>query len=116
MVFWHTLLDEIEELSPKNQVKLLNSLEEKRFRRIGGLKDIESDLRVITSSNKDLPKEIKEKRFREDLFYRINALSINIPPLRERKEDILPLTHYFLKKEREEKRRDYFLTNKAKIS
>jgi two-component system, NtrC family, response regulator AtoC len=90
------LLDEIRELSLDMQVKLLRVLEEKRFYRLGGTKEISVDVRVVAASNKELAREVEEGRFREDLFYRLNVASIRIPPLRSRKEDIDALAQSFL--------------------
>jgi two-component system, NtrC family, response regulator AtoC len=90
------LLDEIRELSLDMQVKLLRVLEEKRFYRLGGTKEISVDVRVIAASNKELNREVEEGRFREDLFYRLNVASVRIPPLRNRKEDIGELATAFL--------------------
>jgi DNA-binding NtrC family response regulator len=90
------LLDEIRELSLEMQVKLLRVLEEKRFYRLGGTKEISVDVRVIAASNRDLAKEAEEGRFREDLFYRLNVATVRIPPLRDRKEDIPELVSAFL--------------------
>lgn len=90
------LLDEIRELSLDMQVKLLRVLEEKRFYRLGGTKEISVDVRVIAASNKELSREVEEGRFREDLFYRLNVASVRIPPLRNRKEDIGELATSFL--------------------
>jgi len=92
-------LDEIGELSLNLQVKLLRVIQEKSFHRLGGNKKIEIDVRFIASTNRDLRKMIREKKFREDLFYRLNVISILIPPLRERKEDIPDLVDYFFKEE-----------------
>ena len=89
-------LDEIGDLSLDAQAKLLRVLQEKRFERLGGNKPIEIDVRIISATNKDLLKEIKKGKFREDLFFRINVLPISIPPLRERKEDIPILVEEFL--------------------
>ena len=89
-------LDEIGEMPLNLQVKLLRVLEEKRICRLGGVKEIPVDFRIICASNKDLSKEVHEKRFRLDLFYRINTGSIRIPPLRERRDDILPLAFHFV--------------------
>jgi len=91
------LLDEIGELSPEAQVKLLRVLQEKKFFRIGGTKEISVDVRVIVSTNKILEEEIEKGNFREDLFYRLNVARIKIPPLRERKEDIIPFANLFIK-------------------
>jgi DNA-binding NtrC family response regulator len=90
------LLDEVRELSLEMQVKLLRVLEEKRFYRLGGTKEISVDVRVIAASNKDLAKEVEAGRFREDLYYRLNVATIKIPPLRNRKEDIPELVSAFL--------------------
>jgi len=88
--------DEIGELSPHLQVKLLRMLEERKIRRVGGQKEIEIDVRILAATNKDLKKAVSDKKFREDLFYRLNTIQIHVPPLRERKEDIIPLANYFL--------------------
>jgi DNA-binding NtrC family response regulator len=90
------LLDEIRELSLDMQVKLLRVLEEKRFYRLGGTKEISVDVRVIAASNKELAREVEEGRFREDLFYRLNVASVRIPPLRSRREDVGELSGTFL--------------------
>ena len=89
-------LDEIGEMSPALQAKLLRVLEHKTFRRLGGTRDITVDLRIIAATNKDLKLAIQEKQFREDLYYRLNVLRIEVPPLRERGKDTLILAHYFL--------------------
>ena len=89
-------LDEIGEMPLVLQAKLLRVLEEQTFRRLGGLKDIQVDLRVITATNRDLREAIREGRFRLDLYYRLNVILLAIPPLRERKDDILPLTRSFI--------------------
>ncbi len=91
-------LDEIGELDIYLQVKLLRVLQEKEFERIGSNKTIKIDVRFIAATNKDLEEEVKKGNFREDLFYRLNVVNIYIPPLRERKEDILLLAEHFLKK------------------
>lgn len=91
-------LDEIGELTPTTQVKLLRFLQEKTFVAIGCTKERKVDVRVIAATNRDIEKEVVEKRFREDLYFRLNVLKIQIPPLRERKEDIELLANYFLKK------------------
>lgn len=90
------LLDEVGELSLDMQVKLLRVLEEKKFFRLGGTRELEVDVRVIAATNRDLHKEVEAGRFREDLYYRLNVASIKIPPLRSRKEDIAALTFAFL--------------------
>ena len=89
-------LDEIGEIPLEMQVKLLRVLQEKEFDRIGGLKTIEVDIRLISATNSELEKKIQKGAFREDLFYRLNVVPIQLPPLRERKEDIPLLVNYFL--------------------
>ena len=91
-------LDEIGEISPKTQVNLLRILDEKSFMRVGGMEQITVDVRVVSATNRDLKKAIREGTFREDLFYRLNVVSIQLPPLRERKEDIPLLANHFLGK------------------
>jgi two-component system, NtrC family, response regulator AtoC len=89
-------LDEVSEMSPNSQAKFLRVLQERVFRRVGGTRDIRVDLRVITATNRPLETRVKEGQFREDLFYRLNVIPIHIPPLRERREDIIPLARHFL--------------------
>ncbi len=89
-------LDEICELSPSLQSKLLRAHQERAFRRVGGREEIKVDVRIIAATNKDIEKEVREKRFREDLYYRINVVRINVPPLRERRGDIELLVQYHL--------------------
>src|SRR5687767_7118061 len=91
-------LDEIGELDIALQAKLLRALQEKEIRRVGGVREIPIDVRVLAATNRDLLKMTEEKRFREDLYYRLNVLSIEIPPLRERRSDIPILIEYFVKK------------------
>lgn len=91
-------LDEIGELPKDMQVKLLQVLQDQTFERVGGIRTIKVDVRIITATNRDLLKEIKEGNFREDLYYRLNVVPIKMPPLRERKEDIAPLAYYFLER------------------
>ena len=91
-------LDEIGEINPNVQVKLLRVLQEKKFERVGGEDTIEVDVRVISATNKKLEDEVKEKRFREDLYFRLKGIEITVPPLRERKEDIPLLLNNFLQK------------------
>jgi PAS domain S-box-containing protein len=89
-------LDEIGEIPLMLQAKLLRVLEEQSFRRLGGLKDIKLDLRVVAATNKNLREAVKEGAFRQDLYFRLNVIQITIPALRERKDDILPLTRFFI--------------------
>jgi DNA-binding NtrC family response regulator len=89
-------LDEIGEMTPALQAKLLRFLEEKTFKRVGGVGDIRVDVRVIAATNRNLEEEVKKGRFREDLYYRLNVLPIVLPPLRARADDIPPLVHYFI--------------------
>jgi two-component system, NtrC family, response regulator AtoC len=89
-------LDEIGELSPLLQAKLLRVLEDQLIRRVGGVRDIQVDVRVIAASNRDLDREVRESRFRQDLYYRLAIIAICLPSLRERKEDIAPLVQFFL--------------------
>lgn len=91
-------LDEIGDISPSLQVKLLRVLQEKTFEHLGGLASISSDVRVIAATNKNLKKAVEEGEFRQDLYYRLNVVPINLPPLRERREDIEDLIQYFLQK------------------
>lgn len=89
-------LDEVGELSPNMQAKLLHVLQNRSFLRVGGNRPIHLDVRIIAATNCDLEKMVREKKFREDLYYRLNVVSIHIPPLRSRKNDIIPLAQYFL--------------------
>jgi len=89
-------LDEVGEIPLMLQAKLLRVLEEQSFRRLGGLKDIQLDLRVIAATNKNLREAVKEGAFRQDLYFRLNVIQILIPPLRDRAEDIVPLTRFFI--------------------
>jgi two-component system, NtrC family, response regulator PilR len=99
-------LDEIGEMNPLMQVKLLRVLQERTFRRLGGVEEIETSMRVIAATNQDLTKMVADGKFREDLFYRINVIPIQLPPLRERSEDVPLLAEYFLSKYREEMGKD----------
>lgn len=91
-------LDEIGEMSAVMQVKFLRVLQERRFRRVGGLEELQADIRVIAATNQDLGRAVAEGRFREDLYYRINVIPIVLPPLRDRREDIPLLAEHFLAK------------------
>jgi two-component system response regulator PilR (NtrC family) len=95
-------LDEISELPLLMQVKLLRVLQDKEFKRVGGTEDIRVDVRIMSATNKDLEEAVREKRFREDLFYRLNVIQIKLPPLRDRREDIPLLIMHFLKRYSEE--------------
>ena len=89
-------LDEVGELPPSMQAKLLTFLEDRSFKRVGGLQDIEVNVRVAAATNRDLEDEVQKGRFREDLYYRLNVMRIHIPPLRERPEDIPVLCRFYL--------------------
>ena len=89
-------LDEIGEMSPLLQAKLLRVTQDGKFQRVGSNAEIQTNARLLAATNRDLEEEVREGRFREDLFYRLNVVELNIPPLRERREDILPLAHHFL--------------------
>ncbi len=91
-------LDEIGELSPLLQAKLLRVLEDQVIRRVGGIRDMQVEVRVIAASNRDLEKAVREGHFRQDLYYRLAIIAIFIPPLRDRKEDILPLVDFFIER------------------
>ena len=92
------MLDEISEIDIKLQAKLLRAIQEKEIDRVGGSKPIKLNLRIIATSNRELKKEVAEGRFREDLYFRLNIIRVNLPPLRERKEDISSMAEYFVKK------------------
>ena len=91
-------LDEISEMSPNLQVKLLRVIQEREFERVGGVKPIKIDVRIIAATNKNLEEEVAQGRFREDLYYRLNVIPIHLPPLRDRTEDIPILIRHFLEK------------------
>ncbi len=90
-------LDEVADLSPVTQPKILRVLQEGEFERVGGTKTIRVDVRIVTATNRDLAAMVREKRFREDLFYRLNVITINVPPLRDRRGDIPVLAQHFLR-------------------
>jgi len=92
------LLDEISEMDVRLQAKLLRAIQEKEIDRVGGSQPVKVDLRVLATSNKDLKQAVKDGEFREDLLYRLNIINIQIPPLRERQEDIVPLAEFFIDK------------------
>jgi DNA-binding NtrC family response regulator len=89
-------LDEIGEMVPLLQAKLLRFLEEKSFKRVGGAQDIKVDVRVVAATNRSLQEEVKKGHFREDLFYRLNVMSVPLPPLRDRKGDVAPLINHYI--------------------
>lgn len=91
-------LDEIGNVSPAMQMKLLRVLQERQFERVGGTRTLETDVRIIAATNEDLEQAVEAGRFREDLYYRINVIPINLPPLRQRKEDIPLLAQHFVEK------------------
>ena len=91
-------LDEVGEIPRDMQVKLLRVIQEQEFERVGGLKTIKVDVRIIAATNQNLLQQVQAGNFREDLYYRLNVFPIDVPPLRERKEDILPLVDYFMDK------------------
>ena len=90
-------LDEVAEMTPSAQVKLLRVLQERQFTRLGGTRTITVDVRILAATNKDLEKAVAEGEFREDLYYRLNVIRLEIPPLRERREEIPPLVDQFLR-------------------
>jgi len=104
-------LDEIGDMSFNMQAKLLRALQEKRFQRVGGVNKVEVDIRIIASTNKNLERAMREGKFREDLYYRLQVVPITIPPLRERPEDIMPLVRHFVDRYNRE-----FKNNVSRIS
>lgn len=111
-------LDEIGDISPSAQAKILRVLEEKTFRRVGGTKNINVEVRIISATNRDLEQMIAERLFREDLYYRLNTISINLPPLHERGRDILTIAEHFLQKATKKlrgssKNKDYSLSEET---
>jgi len=99
-------LDEIGEINANTQIHLLRALEEKKITRIGSNEEVSVDVRVVTATNRDLRSRVLEGQFREDLYYRLKVVTINLPPLKDRKEDILPLSEHFLKKYASENNKD----------
>jgi two-component system NtrC family response regulator len=91
-------LDEIGELVPALQVKMLRFLQDRKIERVGGTQPIELDVRIVAATNRDLKKDMENHLFREDLYYRLKVVPLELPPLRDRREDIIPLAHYFLKR------------------
>jgi len=95
-------LDEVGEMPPSLQVKLLRVIQEMEFERVGGTKTIKVDVRVLSASNRNLREDVEKGKFREDLYYRLNVININVPSLKERMEDLRPLVHHFIEKYRKE--------------
>jgi two-component system response regulator HydG len=91
-------LDEIGDMSPSTQAKILRVLQEHEFERLGGTRTLRVDVRLIAATNRDLPGMVQTGQFREDLYYRLNVVSIEMPPLRERKDDIVPLANAFIRR------------------
>src|SRR5699024_10947404 len=106
-------LDEVSELPGHLQVKLLRVLQEKEITRVGSTETIPVDVQIITATNKDLKEQVKEGRFREDLYYRINVIPITIPPLRERPEDIPLLAFHFMEQLNKQYHKNYHLAPEA---
>ena len=98
-------LDEIAEMAPQTQAKMLRVLQEREFEPLGSSKTFKVDIRVIVATNKNLEEEIQANRFREDLYFRLNVVIVNVPPLRDRSEDVSLLAYFFLKKYAEKNRR-----------
>jgi transcriptional regulator with PAS, ATPase and Fis domain len=105
-------LDEVGELSPSAQVKVLRVLEEKEYFKVGGVDKKKADIRIIAATNKELESEVKKGNFRDDLYFRLNVVKIEIPPLRERKEDILPLFQFFVERFNEQFRKRFVQISK----
>ena len=105
-------LDEVGELSPSAQVKVLRVLEEKEYFKVGGVDKKKADVRVIAATNKDLESEIKKGNFRDDLYFRLNVVRLQIPPLRERKEDIVPLFRFFVDRYNEQFKKGFVQISK----
>ncbi|RMG59360.1 MAG: sigma-54-dependent Fis family transcriptional regulator [Deltaproteobacteria bacterium] len=92
------LLDEVSEMNPHLQAKLLRAIQEREIDRVGGVKPVPIDVRIVATTNRDLKEEVEKGNFREDLYYRLNVFPVRVPPLRERREDIVPLAEFFAKK------------------
>jgi len=99
-------LDEVGEIPPSMQVKLLRVLQDGTFERLGGTESVHSDVRVVAATNRSLEEEVKAGRFREDLYYRLNVIPVEVPPLRDRREDVPLLAHHFLRKYAEKNRKE----------
>ncbi|NPV52112.1 MAG: sigma 54-interacting transcriptional regulator [Firmicutes bacterium] len=107
-------LDEISELPVNLQVKLLQVIQERQLVRIGGIRPIEVDIRIIAATNRDIQAMVREGTFRADLFYRLNVVPVRVPPLRERRDDIVPLIYHFLKRFNRKYQRDICVSEEAK--
>ncbi|MEG0378358.1 MAG: sigma 54-interacting transcriptional regulator, partial [Eubacterium sp.] len=106
-------LDEIGELQPNIQVKLLDFLENKRFTSVGGLEIKTVDVRIVTATNKNLEERVREEKFREDLFWRINGITQTIPSLRDRRSDILPIANYYLEQHNKKYSKDKLFSSQT---
>ncbi len=105
-------LDEVGELPPVAQVKVLRVLDEKEYFKVGGVEKKKADVRIIAATNRDLESEVKKGNFRDDLYFRLNVVKLHIPPLRERKEDILPLFRFFVSRFDEQFKKEFFQISK----
>jgi len=105
-------LDEVGELSPSAQVKVLRVLDEKEYFKVGGVEKKKADVRIIAATNRDLESEVKKGNFRDDLYFRLNVVKLHIPPLRERKEDILPLFRFFISRFNEQFKKEFLSISK----
>src|SRR4029077_12320826 len=92
------MLDEVGDMSARTQSKILRVLQEHEFERLGGMRTVRVDVRFVAVTNRDLPAMVRAGRFREDLYYRLNVVPIEVPALRQRREDILPLTYGFIRR------------------
>jgi transcriptional regulator with PAS, ATPase and Fis domain len=100
-------LDEVGELPPTAQVKVLRVLDEKEYFKVGGVEKRKADIRIIAATNRNLESEVKKGNFRDDLYFRLNVVTLHVPPLRERKEDILPLFRFFIDRFNEQFRKSF---------
>jgi transcriptional regulator with PAS, ATPase and Fis domain len=109
-------LDEIGDISQELQTKLLRFLQEREFDRVGGVRPIKVDVRIIAATNRDLDEAVKKDRFREDLYHRLNVIPIALPPLRERSQDIAPLSQYFLRRFSSESKKSFVEITKEALA